>query len=117
MPGANPPHRCALDGIPAKEVDSQSVLLTGRVMNTAEARRVDTLAQAQRQLLPLKVRLPEHLMRGSSTLNPTAPAKKKPLFPSEPGAVALDTHTPCKKRVPDFLLETPRSVLVAAGAR
>lgn len=69
-----------------------------------------TLTRAQEVRLPLKVRLPESFSMCSKKLDPSMPAKKRPVFAELSGsAVAqafekLDPSMPVRMKVPDFLI-------------
>eukprot|EP00930_Biecheleria_cincta_P100366 TRINITY_DN92007_c0_g1_i1.p1 TRINITY_DN92007_c0_g1~~TRINITY_DN92007_c0_g1_i1.p1 ORF type:complete len:301 (-),score=38.22 TRINITY_DN92007_c0_g1_i1:212-1054(-) len=67
------------------------------------------LEEAMAKKVPIKVSMPDWFTRQPSSLDCNLPAKKRPLWPTPPLAQqALDPRLPVKKRLPAFLLETPR---------
>jgi len=63
------------------------------------------LERATAEGIPLKVRMPEVALQHMKVLDNSLPAKKRPIFTSEP--LSLNPRLPAKKCLTPFLLEPP----------
>jgi len=69
-------------------------------------------AVPSRQMMPMKLELPNHLQNMAARLHPSLPAKKRPAFPEFTATTAamlraVDKTLPLKLHVSGFLLEPP----------
>lgn len=85
-----------------------------------QRQRAEVLAQAKKSALPVKVRIADCVPM-ASLLNPSLPAKKRPPFPelTRPEVATLlvniDPTVPVSKRVSNFLVTGPPSVVSVLG--
>lgn len=108
----------------SSDVDKGMILSTpsSPMRSPTKRAREAVLAKARKEGIPVKVPAPALATRGTNLLNPSLPAKKKPIYVE--GAVAanaalqtLDPSMPVKKRTAPFLLENPPSVIPPEGPR